>query len=101
MREHRRCQAGSDGICWYCSTWKTSKSIMHGSFFSKSKLSLQKWMLAILWWTRQYPVTKMAEEVEITEASASDIYLWECEVCSTKLLQTPIVLGGAGVCRSS
>ena len=24
------------------------------------------------------------------------IYQWLCEVCTTKLLQTPIVLGGAG-----
>ena len=44
-----------------------------GSFFSKSKLTLQKWMLAIPWWSREYPVTDMAMEVEITERSACDI----------------------------
>ena len=45
----------------------TTKSIRDGSFFSKSKLTLQKWMLAILWWSREYPVADMAMEVEITD----------------------------------
>ena len=96
MRERQRAQAGSDEVCWYCSTCKTTKSIRTGSFFSKSKLTLHKWLLAILWWSRQYPVTHMAMEVEITEQVASDIYQWLREVCTTKLLQTPIILGGPG-----
>ena len=97
MRERKRSQAGSDGVCWYCGTCKTTKSIRSGSFFSKSKLTFQKWMIAILWWSRQYPVTHMAVEAEITEVAACDIYLWLREVCSTKLLSSPIVLGGPGI----
>ena len=54
-------------------------------------------MLAILWWSREYPVTNMAEEAEVTEKTACDIYNWLREVCSTKLLQMPMVLGGPGV----
>ena len=54
-------------------------------------------MLAILWWSREYPVTDMAMEAEITERSACDIYNWPREVCSAKLLRMPIVLGGPGV----
>ena len=46
MRERPRRQAGSDGKCWYCPVCKTTKSIRHGSFFSRSKLSLQKWMVS-------------------------------------------------------
>ena len=38
----------------------------------------------------------MAAEAEITDTVASDIYLWLHEVCSTKLLQIPIILGGQG-----
>ena len=53
-------------------------------------------MVAILWWTKQYPVTQMAAEAEITDTVASDIYLWLREVCSAKLLQIPIILGGPG-----
>ena len=73
------------------------KLIRKGSFFSKSKLTLQKWLIAILWWTRQYPVTQMAIEAEIGEDTACNIYQWLREVCSTKLLQLPITLGGPGV----
>ena len=54
-------------------------------------------MLAILWWSREYPVTDMAMEAEITERSACDIYNWLHEVCSSKPLRMPIVLGGPGV----
>ena len=36
-------------------------------------------------------------EAEIGEDTACDIYQWLREVCSTKLLQLPITLGGPGV----
>ena len=39
----------------------------------------------------------MCLEAEISETVAVDIYNWLREVCSTKLLQTPVVLGGPGV----
>ena len=39
----------------------------------------------------------MAMEAEIRQATAIDIYQWLREVCSTKLLATPIQLGGTGV----
>ena len=97
MMERKRAQAGSDGVCWYCQICKTTKSIRNGSFFSKSKLTLQKLMICILWWTREYPVTDLCKEIDIIEATGCDIYQWLREVCSTKLLQTPIVLGGPGV----
>lgn len=51
----------------------------------------------MLWWTREYPVTDMSQEAEITEDTACNIYQWLREVCSTKLLQTPIILGGPGI----
>lgn len=97
MRERSRAQAGSDGVSWWCPTCKTTKSIRDGSFFSKSKLTLQKWMIAMLWWSREYPVTLMAEEAEIAENTACSIYQWLREVCSTALLPMPMVLGGPGV----
>ena len=95
MTERRR--TGSDGMAWFCCICKTTKSIRIGSFFSRSKLPLQKWLIAILWWSREYPVCQMAHEAEIGEDTACDIYQWLREVCSTHLLQTPIVLGGSGV----
>lgn len=39
----------------------------------------------------------MAFEAKITDTSAVNIYYWLQEACSTKLLQSPIVLGAPGV----
>ena len=72
MIERKRAQAGSDGVCWACPSCKTTKSIRAGSFFSP----LQKWVLGLLWWAREYPVTAFAEEAEITDHTAIDIYQW-------------------------
>ena len=47
-------------------------------------------------WARQYPVTDVAEEAEVELHTAIDIYQWLREVCSTRLLQAPIVLGVPG-----
>ena len=97
MRERKRCDI-TDGVCWYCSTCKTTKSIRESSFFEKSRLSLQKWMLVMYWWARQYPVSDCKDEAEIAEHTAIDMYQWLREVCSTRLLRDPpIVLGGEGV----
>ena len=84
----------SDGISWWCPSCKTRKSIRNGSFFQKSHITLQKWLLLLHFWSREYPVTCVAEDVGIDSSTACDVYQWLREVCSTKLLGTPIVLGG-------
>ena len=87
----------TDGLVWRCPQCKTTKSIREGSFFTKSRLTLQKWLLLIHFWVKQYPVTDVAVEVEIDKNVACAVYKWLREVCSTKLLQSPIILGGPGV----
>ena len=87
----------SDGVSWKCPQCKGRKSIREGSFFDKSKLTLQKWLLLIYRWVCQYPVTDAAEEAEVREATACDVYQWLREVCFTTLTTTPIILGGNGV----
>ena len=48
-------------------------------------------------WGREYPVGDAAEEAEVQEKTAIDIYLWLREVCSTRLITSgPVVLGGPG-----
>ena len=66
-------------------------------FFSKSRLPLQRWLLMLYLWAREYPVSDAAEEAEISSRVAIDIYQWLREVCTAKLLQTQIILGGSGV----
>ena len=87
----------TDGLVWRCSQCKTTKSIREGSFFSKSRLSLQKWLLLIHFWMKEYPVKDAASDVEVDKNTAIDVYRRLREVCSTKLLATPIILGGPGV----
>ena len=86
----------SDGHIFRCSMCKTTKSLRAGSYFSKSKLPLQKWLVLMYWWLRQYPVSDAAEEAKVSRETAINVYQWFREVCSTKLLASPIVLGGAG-----
>ena len=87
----------TDGLVWRCPQCKTTKSIREGSFFTKSRLTLQKWLLLIHFWVKQYPVTDVAVDVEIDKNVGCAVYKWLREVCSTKLLQSPINLGGPGV----
>ena len=86
----------SDKYSWWCPQCKGRKTIRTGSFFEKSKLPLKKWLLIIHFWSRQLPVTDAELQLEISRSTAIDIYQWLREVCSTKLLSTPIVLGGPG-----
>ena len=86
----------SDGCIFRCDSCKTTKSLRAGSFFSKSKLTLQQWLVLLYWWVREYPVTDAAEEARVGRDTTIDAYQWLREVCSTKLLQNPIRLGGPG-----
>ena len=96
MREGRRGDI-SDGVVWRCPQCKRTKSIRDGSFFSKSRLPLQKWLLLLHYWSKEFPVKDAADDADTQKNTACDVYRWLREVCSTKLLQTPIILGGRGI----
>ena len=86
----------SDGCIFRCSICKTTKSLRVGSFFSKNKLTLQKWLVLIYWWVRDYPVSDAAEKAQVVINTAINVYQWLREVCSAKLLGMSIQLGGPG-----
>ena len=44
-----------------------------------------------------YPVSDASEEVQVTRVTAVQAYQYFRDVCSTKLLQHPILLGGLGI----
>ena len=87
----------TDGVSWQCTQCKGRKSVRDGSFFSKSHVTLQKWLLLMYWWSCQHPVTDAARVAEVDKGTVIDVYKWPREICSTELLRTPIVLGGPGV----
>ena len=86
----------SDKFCWWCGQCKTRKSIREGSFFQISRLTLKQWLLMLHLWAKNDPVTSVADNIEVSRPSAIDAFQWLREVCSAKLLQNPILLGGPG-----
>ena len=70
----------SDKYRWRCPTCQKGISLRDGTFFNKSHLSVQKWVILIHWWAMQYPVTDAAEKAEVTESTASQVYSG-CERC--------------------
>ena len=66
--------------------------------FSKSKITLQKWMILLHFWVHQYPVRDAMKEAEVDRRTAIDVYQWLWEICSSSLIHRPqIVLGGPGI----
>ena len=43
------------------------------------------------------PVTQACQQAKISEKRCIDVYQYLRDVCSTKLLATPIILGGPGI----
>ena len=86
----------SDKFCWWCGQCKTCKSIREGSFIQKSRMTLKQWLLLLHLWAKNDSVTSVAEDVEVSHPNATDAFQWLGEVCSTKVLQNPIQLGGPG-----
>ena len=86
---------------WRCSdtTCRKSTSLRAGSFFAQSNLTLQKWLILIHWWCREYPVSDAAQEAKITEKTAVQAYQYFRDICSWRLLNhdSPLMLGGRGV----
>ena len=67
-----------------------------GAFFRKSHLTLKQWLLMLHLWAKNDPVTSVADDIEVSRPSAIDAFQWLREVCSAKLIQNPILLGGPG-----
>lgn len=86
---------------WRCPAESCKKSVglRDGTFFAKSHLTLQQWMLLLHWWIREYPVKDAAEEAKISERSAIQIYQYFRDICSWRILNNdaPLMLGGPGV----
>ncbi|VDI57254.1 Hypothetical predicted protein [Mytilus galloprovincialis] len=75
----------------------TYRIIHTGSFFEKSKVTLNKWLYAIYLWSQERKVNTVVKQVDIGEKTVIQMYQYLLDVCSTKLLNTPIELGGPGV----
>lgn len=99
MMEIRDRSDVTDGCRWRCPDCYKAISIRKGSFFEKSKITLQKWLLLMHWWAKQYPVKDAAGEIGVSEATAIQVYSWMRDVCSRRLctFDPQIKLGGPGI----
>ena len=71
-------------------------SIRFGSFFAKSNLLLRKWLHLIVCWCREDLVAKALVELDLSRRTVIDCYNSLRQVCSTKLFNEVVQLGGPG-----
>ena len=86
--------ACKDGWSWQGSNCATYKSIRTRLLLLKSKLTLYKWYNRFTIGASVCQSPQLARRVTLLVKTAIDRYQWLREVCSTKLLATPIKLGG-------
>ena len=60
----------TDGRAFQCPQSHTYTSLRSGSFFAKSRLPLQKWLLLMYLWVREYPIKDAQEEAEVAQQFA-------------------------------
>ena len=60
----------------------------------KSQFSLDKWLLLIHHWATDSKVNTTAAAIGVSRVSVMQCNAFLREVCSQKLLQNPVVLGG-------
>ena len=90
-----------DNFVWKCVSRECPKfycpqSIRHGSFFSKSKLSLQNWVHIIYCWSVKLTQKQTAAFTNISTRTIGKCYSCIREICDIHLKNMRLVLGGPG-----
>ena len=73
------------------------RTIRAGSFFERSCITLDKWLYVTYLWSQGTKVNSVERQVQIGEKTVIQMFQYLRDVCSTKLLSTPVELGGSGV----
>ena len=58
----------------------------HNALYCTIKVTLRKWMLLMFLWAREYHVTDVADDAEVSRRVVIDTYGWFCDVCTNQLL---------------
>ena len=72
-------------------------SLRHDSYFSNSKLSLEKIIHLIHLWISKTPVCKAVNELAITKIIVVDWYNFNREVCAQYFIDHPCKIGGPNI----
>ena len=88
-----------DGVCWRCPRKGCQKlySLRHNSYFSNSKLSLEKILRIVHMWSTKTPLGDMMKELKIASEAAVDWYNFCRDVCAQHFVDHPAVIGGPGL----
>ena len=73
------------------------RTIRAGSFFERSRITLDKWLYVTYIWSQGTKVNSVERQVQIGEKTVIQMFQYLRDVCPTKLLSTPVELGGPGV----
>ena len=82
---------------WRCGHCRTKRSILDGSFFTNTKIPMRKHITMIYYWASETPVHVVVHHLDLDEKTVIQWDHFLRDICSWKLLQIGITLGGAGV----
>lgn len=90
-------KAKLNGFIWRCPGCKSKQSILTGSYFANAHLSLTKLAYLCYYWATKTPLSVTKQHLSLSQNTGVDWYQYMRDICSWKLLQEPIRLGGPGV----
>lgn len=76
---------------------RARKSIIVHTFFENLHFPLRKYIALIYYWSSQTPISTAIEHLQISKPTLIDHYNFIRDICSWKLLQEPIQLGGPDI----
>ena len=97
-----RCEDRLDGLKWECrkqvngKRHKAELSMRKGSWFEKSKMTLEEILKLTYWWCQGLDQAQIKHEVGLAESTGVDWDSFCCKVCEIALLENGDKLGGKG-----
>ena len=76
----------SDRCVWRCPQCKTTKSARENSFFMKSRMPLNKWLLLLHCWVRHYSSNDAGEEAMVDNGTVmhmGNVVIIPLNLCDT------------------
>ena len=91
-----RKKGSTTGFVFRCPGCRRKEALTTGSFFAGSHLAMKKHLALLYFWSCETSVAEATGHVGVSSATVVQWYLYFRDICSWKLLQAPIVLGGVG-----
>src|SRR6218665_3765380 len=83
------------GYVWRCPKCRKEQSVTKDSFLEGAKIWPTKLVL-VFYWSSKIAVTTAKEHLDMSSATGVDYYQYMRNICSNKLVRSPMQLGGPG-----